>query len=61
LRDKKFREEMLLRHAAASAKIEGVKNAYRRILKLAKENNLFDDRQTARKSTPARKPRKRKK
>ena len=38
LRDPKLREEMIIRHAAASAKIEGVRDAKKRAAALAKKS-----------------------
>ena len=38
LRNSQIREELILRHAAASAKIEGVKDAKRRASQIAKRS-----------------------
>jgi hypothetical protein len=39
LRNKKFREQMLVAHAAASARIEGVKDATKRAQALGRKSN----------------------
>ena len=41
LRNTEVREQLIIRHAAASAKIEGVKNAKRRASKIAKRSVGF--------------------
>ncbi len=44
LRDKKTREELVLEHAATSARIEGVKEAKKRVAVIARANGSSSKR-----------------